>query len=132
MPPRKQSIVARFDPNPSHYVLAEMEFDKICEVAKIPERENVLFLLGLFIPCLLNLIAHRSTEGEFVSAEFLANLVFAAVAVVVGLIEGKGWYRKRGAYLSLIANIKNRPESDLAYSQPPQKLFVSAAELGES
>ena len=120
----KPTIVARFNPDPSHYVLPEVEFDHLCQIAKVPEKENFLFLLGIFIPCSINTYAKFPAEMPEMTVEFLLNFVVAVITALVALFQGRAWYSKRKAYSNFVKKLKERPEGRLSFS-PSEAVFVS-------
>jgi hypothetical protein len=120
----KPSVSARFDPDPSHYLLTEVEFERLCEVAKIPEKENLLFLLGLLVPCAINAYAAYPKTTDTLSVGFILNFIVVVLAGLLALFQGRAWYSKRRTYGNFVRDLKQKPEGRLLFSEPQQRMYV--------
>jgi len=123
----KPTVAARFDPDPSHYLLTEVEFNRLCEVARIPEKENVFFLLGLLIPCAISTYTSAPKENELIGVQFVLNFIVVAVTLIMVIFQARGWYAKRKIFGSFVSELKDRPEGRLAFTAPAEPIVVPAA-----
>lgn len=121
----KPSVAARFDPDPSHYLLTEVEFNRLCEVARIPEKENVFFLLGLLIPCAISTYTSIPKAQAAASVGFILNFIIVAVTGLMVLFQARGWYAKRKTFKTFVTELKDRPEGRLAFAPSPEQMFVN-------
>jgi hypothetical protein len=121
----KPTISAVFDPDPIHIVLTEIEFDRICETAKIPEKENVFLLVGLFVPCAINAYLTFPIKGGQVSTEFILNSIVAAATLLVGGFQSRAWYAKRSQFSLYVKQLRERPMGRMSFAQPQGSAYVS-------
>ena len=119
------SVAARFDPDPNHYLLTEVEFNRLCEVARIPEKENVFFMLGLLIPCSINAYTSIPAGETSASIGFILNFIVVAVTGLMVIFQARGWYAKRKIFASFVSELKERPEGRLAFAAPAIQMVVS-------
>ena len=119
------SVAARFDPDPNHYLLTEVEFTRLCEVARIPEKENVFFMLGLLIPCAINAYTAIPDGDKPASVSFTLNFIVVAVAGLMVFFQARGWYAKRKTFSNFVSDLKERPEGRLAFAAQPAQMVVS-------
>ena len=123
----KPSVAARFDPDPNHYLLTEVEFNRLCEVARIPEKENVFFLLGLLIPCAINAYTGTPKAAEPISVSFVLNFIVVAVTFLMVIFQARGWHAKRKTFKDFVSNLMERPEGRLAFTAPLEQILVATA-----
>lgn len=128
----KSTVAARFDPDPSHYLLTEVEFNRLCEVARIPEKENVFFLLGLLIPCAINSYTGIPPTGQSLSSAFILNFIVVAVTLLMTFFQARGWYSKRKIFKNFVTTLKDRPEGRLAFSAPQEQIYISGGQQKSS
>lgn len=123
--PPSPSVAARFDPDPNHYLLTEVEFNRLCEVARIPEKENVFFMLGLLIPCAINAYTSLPEADKPASVAFILNFIVVAVTGLMVFFQARGWYAKRKTFQNFVRDLKDRPEGRLAFAAPPTQMVVN-------
>ena len=119
------SVSARFDPDPNHYLLTEVEFDRLCEVARIPEKENSFFLLGILIPCAITAFTSLP-KSDPPSLSFLLNFIVVVVAALTFIFQARGWYSKRKVFREFVKDMKERPEGRLAMTPAKTQIFTPA------
>jgi len=119
------SVAARFDPDPEHILLTRVEFDRLCEVARIPEKENFFFLCGLLIPCGIAIFSEYPAAGEAPSTKLLLNFIVVVVAGLLAFFQGRGWYSKRRAFKDFVGSLEERPTGRLAFSEPQTRIYVN-------
>jgi hypothetical protein len=127
----KPTISARFDPDPTHIVLTEIEFQRVCETARTPEKENLFLLVGLLVPCAINAYVSAPKDGAPASTEFLLNIIVVVVAVLVAGFQARAWYAKRSSYNEFVEQLRERPEGRLSFSQPQGTIYVSNAPVAK-
>jgi len=120
MTARRPSITAYHDPDPVYYSLTQPEFDQLCEKAKIPERENTLFLLGLFIPSLFNLCFTWPPETAQIKAPFVINSLIVIISFILVCMQGRLWWSKRGSFGNYILTLKEKPRIKMELTDIPE------------
>ena len=124
MAKQSPTIAARFNPDPPHYVLTEVEFKHLCEVARIPEKENFLFLIGLIVPCAFAVGGNWPKTGDLPSTFFLLNFIVGVLAGLVAVFQARAWRLKRNSFRSFVDELKQRPENRLAVAPATQTPYV--------
>ena len=112
---RRQKITA-YHEEPVYYSLTEPELEQLKEKAKIPEKENAFFLVGLFIPALINLLTSHSSADQATSWVFNLNLIIVVITFILALFQIKGWVSKASGYGDLINSLKEKPQIELQVS----------------
>ena len=107
---KRPSITAYYDPNPVYHNLTQVEFDQLCEKTKIPEKENTLFLIGLFVPSALNIAVSWPSEVGKIAAAFDLNDLIAVVSLIVGSMQARQWSAKKGQFNQFVQGLKNKPK----------------------
>ena len=115
----RQSVTFYHDPDPVYYSLTQPEFDQLCDKAKVPERENTLFLLGLLVPSGINAVICWPTDQSSITAGWVLNLLVAIVAGVLFLVQGRIWLSKKGDFTKYIATLKEKPRIKMELTTTP-------------
>lgn len=122
--PKAQTLAARFDPDPKHFLLTKFEFDRLCEVARIPEKEHFFFLVGLLVPSALNIPAALPKEGNAPSIVFILNALVVLVALILAVFQARVWYSKRKVFREFVSELEERPEGRLAFTGSAAGMYV--------
>ncbi len=115
----KNKVTVRHNPNPVQIVVTEAEIDQLKDKAKIPAKENTFFLVGLFIPSLVNLINEKPQNLEAINLFVAANLFITIISFILGLIQAREWWSKHGQFDALVTELKEKPEMDFVYTSGP-------------
>ena len=123
------AINARFDANPEHYVLTAVEFDRLCELARIPEKENAFFLIGLFIPCAIAVSNQSLQEGQVPPVSFFLNFIVAIISILLAIFQARSWYFKRKAFRNFVAQLQEKPQHSFSVANAGRAndFFIASA-----
>jgi hypothetical protein len=124
----KNRVVAHHEPNPDHFVLTKSDFAQLTDKARIPEKENTLFLVGLLIPSLINIASTWPKENEVVGPIFTLNMLVVIVSLIGVFFQGREWKTKRCQFSALIKTFEERPKIDMEYSTA--KGYMRADDFG--
>lgn len=124
-------INARFDANPEHYVLTAVEFERLCELARIPEKENTFFLIGLCLPCAIAALNHSLPAGQVPPLSFFLNFTMATISGLLGIFQARSWYFKRKGFQNFVNQVKEKPQHafNVTRPEPTVDYFVLSAPL---
>jgi hypothetical protein len=120
MATNRPSITAYHDPNPIYYSLTQPEFDQLCEKAKIPEKENTLFLLGIFIPSFVNLCFTWPSVTKPITALFVINSLIVIVSFMLICMQGRLWWSKRGSFGNYVSILREKPQIKMELTDIPE------------
>lgn len=98
---------------PVYFSITEVELEHLAENAKMPERENVWFLIGLIIPALLNLITVWTSDYKQLSAFDVVNMIILVFATGTCVLQGRKWYSKRNSFANYMSQIRQRPKVEM-------------------
>lgn len=120
----RMHIRARYE-QPMHYVLSEVELDRLKELSNLPEREWCFFAFGLLLPALVNALSKFPKDQQPLSAELFWNAIVAVPCLLLCAFFGVRWYNKRNSYDAFVETLKDRPEGRIAVSSVPAASFAT-------
>ena len=99
-----------------YYSIARAEFDQLKEKARTPEKENCLFLLGLFIPSLINFLSTKPDDTKPVPLITIVNIILMIVTFIFFVFQSIRWYSKKSKYDDFINELESRPKVEMQIS----------------